>query len=1408
MRCLLAIIAVLTGLAVPVAAQESGGFLETSLEDALSGDGRVVQIEGFRGALSSDAALDEMTVSDTEGVWLTLRDVELSWTRSALLRGRIEVERLVAAEIVVERAPVPSGGAPSAAASGFQLPELPVAVNIGTISAERLELGEALIGVAAELRIEGGLQLEAGAGEGSFVAERIDGVAGSFDISGSFDNSTRVLMLNGLIDEDPQGLVATLARIHRAPSLRLEITGEGPLSEFAATLALATEGQERLAGQLLISPNGDGLGRAFRADVSGNIAPLFAPAYRDFFGPEIGLVVSGTQKAEGGVRLSEIDLRAAQVALQGELETSADGLPQIIDLTGRIEAADGSPVLLPIAGGETRVQLANLRLRFDAANRDQWTGAIVVQELARAGLSAEDIRLTGTGDIERNGAQRVRADLEFAATELDLSDPEAEQALGGEVSGEAEIIWTSDAPFEFRRIEVNGETYALAGNATVTTTDGGFAIEVAAQAEAEDLAAFSGVAGRDLAGRITVDAEGRVEPISGLVDGTVRATGSGLNVGIDEVDRLLSGGFAVEISGRRDETGSYVDRLTAESDAAQIEANGQLLIETGRVEAEMTLIDTGLIAPDVPGPVNLDVSADGVGPVWDVQGAARGPGLRLDLDTELTLDGEASDIAGVIDAEIRDIAPYSVRIGQPVAGGVAGRAEGRLLADLSFFDLAVRATTDDLTVGQAQADALLTGRVDADATVSRAQGAYRVSGLTASGDFGRLTGQGVLADDLSVGADMALILENPGALLPGLPGPVEAMAEVMGGPGRYDVTAAISGPGTTGEVDFEVDLRGSSPQVAGRISVSAADLAPFSDIARRQLAGGLNAEAEGSVTLDLSAFDVEANAEIQDVRIGQPDMDALFQGSNDVVLDAQRNDDVIRIETFSFEGPQVTANATGSVGAAANEIEFDARLASIEQYLPGFSGALSIEGRADQAGTGDWDVAVSGGGPGGIRAEVSGAVAQSFDRVDLNVVGNLPLAGVNRFIEPRALAGTANFELRVAGPPALESVSGQISASDARFVAPVLGVSLVGLGIDVGLSGARAQVAVDGTLTSGGRVSVTGPVTLSGGFPADLSIAVQNAVLTDPALYRTTTNGTLSVAGGLVGGARISGAVALSGTEVQIPSSGLGGISPIPDLIHLNEPSEVRATRRRAGLIETETAAGGGRPVGLDVTVNSPNQIFLRGRGLEAELGGSIQLGGTTADIVPSGRFELIRGRLDILGKRLVLSEGFATLQGDFDPFLRLVAETSVEDTLIRIVVQGLASQPEILFLSEPELPEDEVLARLLFGRGIETLSPLQAAQLASAVATLAGAGGEGIVSRLRQNFGLDDLDVTGDGSGGVGVRAGKYISDNVYTDLAVDSQGEAEVSINLDVSRSVTVKGSVDSEGQSSIGVFFERDY
>ncbi len=62
--------------------------------------------------------------------------------------------------------------------------------------------------------------------------------------------------------------------------------------------------------------------------------------------------------------------------------------------------------------------------------------------------------------------------------------------------------------------------------------------------------------------------------------------------------------------------------------------------------------------------------------------------------------------------------------------------------------------------------------------------------------------------------------------------------------------------------------------------------------------------------------------------------------------------------------------------------------------------------------------------------------------------------------------------------------------------------------------------------------------------------------------------------------------------------------------------------------------------------------------------------------------------------------------------------------------------------------------------------------------------------------------------SGATAVRAGKYISENVYTDVTAASDGEAEVSLNLDITDNLKGKATLGSDGNSGIGIFFEKDY
>ena len=81
-------------------------------------------------------------------------------------------------------------------------------------------------------------------------------------------------------------------------------------------------------------------------------------------------------------------------------------------------------------------------------------------------------------------------------------------------------------------------------------------------------------------------------------------------------------------------------------------------------------------------------------------------------------------------------------------------------------------------------------------------------------------------------------------------------------------------------------------------------------------------------------------------------------------------------------------------------------------------------------------------------------------------------------------------------------------------------------------------------------------------------------------------------------------------------------------------------------------------------------------------------------------------------------------------------------------------------------------------------------------------------MSNLRDSVGLDDLDLTTDEEGDISVRAGKYLSDNLYTDVQVEADGTSKINLNLDVSQELTARGSVGSDGDSTVGLFYERDY
>src|SRR4030095_11096336 len=109
-----------------------------------------------------------------------------------------------------------------------------------------------------------------------------------------------------------------------------------------------------------------------------------------------------------------------------------------------------------------------------------------------------------------------------------------------------------------------------------------------------------------------------------------------------------------------------------------------------------------------------------------------------------------------------------------------------------------------------------------------------------------------------------------------------------------------------------------------------------------------------------------------------------------------------------------------------------------------------------------------------------------------------------------------------------------------------------------------------------------------------------------------------------------------------------------------------------------------------------------------------------------TGRADLIRGEYEFAGRTFRLAHGVIRFRGESppDPLLDIRAEAQVQGLDASILVGGTGLKPEIRFASVPQLPQDELLSRLLFGTSITNLSAPEALQLASAVAALQSGSG------------------------------------------------------------------------------------
>lgn len=1395
------------------------------VEGKLSTGNRQIRLNGLRGTLSSNVLFDSITIADDQGIWLTIVEPQLIWNRSALLRGRLEITSLKAAAIEMPRGPMLDESLPAPEASGFTLPELPVGFIIGDLDVPIIRFGESVFGLTAEISVKGSASLENNMLRTELDILRLDGPGGALRMDIDYQGEAETIALDIRLEEPANGMIANLTGLKDEPAIALAIKGNAPIDDLSVNLAFDV-GQRRILDGIL-ALNGQSGGTRITADFGGPLASILPVAYGDLLGTQSQLHLEALRKTTGALTLDRFLLSSGAIDISANAQMLADGFWSAINIEAKIADQTAMPVEIPTADGGVRFDKALLSLDYDAAKNAAFQQRFKINNLESSFGQFGNVALDITGTIAEL-ADATRRSIQFtmdgAVNGLRPHDPKLAEALGNRLMIAGAGAWATGQPLSVTNLALKGADYTLraTGDLQSAVFTGGLGLEIA------DLTPFSALAGRSLEGNIGLAANGTIEPISGAFDLALNGIANGLKTDDLAVDRLLAGATSLSGAIMRSAEGLQLDRVRLINNQSDILLDGRYASAGADISAEAILRDIADISEAGRGALTARITMKGQDKGYDLdamlampQGVLSGKAAQ---DIALNFDGALNDgaLAGILSAAgrlddqaitltsniKRDEATLQLNDLEGQIGGAAIRANLTQFASSRLIDGQLTLRANDISAIAALALQEAAGKIDAT-IILKPDGPQQSADIQAvasnvSYQQNRIGSANIQASlrDLFGMARVDATLESQNIVANGtLIESLQADASSEGAVTRFDVATQLRQYSTT------INAKGRLMRQATQQIIQLEALGLKSTLGNAALNSPTQVTfAGGAITLGRTQLNVRdgqltlegaiAEALRLDVNLSQLPLDIanIFAPALNV---GGRLNGGIRIEgtakapraSFTLAGQDVSLKPLQDNGIAALTLNTSGILDL---------GAGMITLNTLNARNGD-----------GVDVVSTGIIPFAGSGLNIRLDGTAPLNIAQRFLQSRGatVEGNARFNITALGSVQAPQLSGLLTVSNGILSDPLSNIRLTNIGLIAGLVGEQINIQrMNAQLSGGGAVSASGSIGISGDLPADIAVNLDNAGYSDGQTFATVLNGQMQLGGSLLRDPKLSGRINVGKTDITIPES-FASNAELLEVSHLSPSDKTRRTLERltqASPAPTPTS----RPsiLQLDLSINAPNQIFVRGRGLDAELGGAIMVRGPMTNLTPIGQFDLRRGRLSLLGQRFNLQEGSVTLTGSLDPLLSFTVQTVSGDVTAFIFLKGRASDLKVTFASQPELPEDEVLAQIIFGQSLSNLSPLQITRLAAIAVELTGGQSPQLVDGIRNGLGLDDLDVVDDGQGNAAVKAGKYINEKVY--LGVQAGQETEATINLDITDSLTARGAVSSGGDTSLGVFFENDY
>lgn len=382
-------------------------------------------------------------------------------------------------------------------------------------------------------------------------------------------------------------------------------------------------------------------------------------------------------------------------------------------------------------------------------------------------------------------------------------------------------------------------------------------------------------------------------------------------------------------------------------------------------------------------------------------------------------------------------------------------------------------------------------------------------------------------------------------------------------------------------------------------------------------------------------------------------------------------------------------------------------------------------------------------------------------------------------------------------------IKGALQTKNARLSSNISGTIINQLQTKGRFDGSRLRILeMSGNTQGGGSISGRGyfDFTNSNAIGINLDILAKNALLINRDDVAARVTGPIKFLSSGIGGT-VSGDLVMNEGRYQLGQANAAEILPNINVREINRRNDLPFANRNVA------------PWRLDLDVKSNNRFDVNGLGIESEWSGDFKIGGRIDSPTIGGRADLVRGDYDFAGRVFSLSRGAMIFdrRSPPNPQIDIVAEALLNGVDARIEVRGRSLAPSVTFASTPALPQEELLARLLFGSSVLELSAPEAIQLSSALIGLQSGGGLDPVNVIRKAVGLDRLRIVSANAAtgqGTGIAVGKYIGRRTFVELITDGRGYSATQAEFQVTRWLSILSTISTIGEQGVNVKVSRDY